>query len=437
MDIFVLGTNYKRADVEIREKLIISDEIFQRLYKIDEIRELVFLSTCNRVEFYGVSDEPDNAVEKLLTNLSTLSGISKSKLKKHLYIYKGREAIKHIFRVTSSLDSMVIGEPQIVKQVKEAFEKGKKLGTTGLVLDRLKNKAINVSKNVRTSTGISKRAVSISYVAVELAKKIFDTLEDKSVLLIGAGEMAELAARHLVSKKVKHIFISNRTYEKAVQLSNEFGGSTIRFEKLKDFLPEVDIVIVSTGAKEPILNKEDFKRTLKKRKGKPIFVIDISVPRNVADDVNELSDVYLYNIDDLKEIAERNLESRKLAAETAELIIEKDAVKFERWLKQLKASPIIAELTDFSQRIVDYQLERLFKQLGSLSKEEQDIVRLAVNSIVKKLLHRPITYLKNKTVNEENGEFIKEFEAMFLKQKDGLNIFNIKNLKKDEKKNER
>jgi glutamyl-tRNA reductase len=437
MEIFVLGANYKTADVNIREKLIISDETLKKLYQIDEVRELIFLSTCNRVEFYGVSNEPDKAIEKLLSHLSTLSGIPKNKLKKHLYIYKGRDAIKHIFRVISSLDSMVIGEPQIVKQVREAFEKGKKLGTTGLVLDRLKNKAIQVSKKVRTSTGISKKAVSISYVAVELAKKIFDTLEDKSVLLIGAGEMAELAARHLVSKRVKHIFISNRTYEKAVQLSNEFGGSTIRFEKLKDFLPEVDIVIVSTGAKEPILNKEDFKRALKKRKGRPIFVIDISVPRNVADDVNELSDVYLYNIDDLKEIAERNLESRKLAAETAELIIEKDAIRFERWLRQLKASPVIAELTEFSQRIVDYQLEKLFKQLGNLSEEEQEIVKLAVNSIVKKLLHRPITYLKNKTANEENGEFIKEFEAMFLKQKDGLNIFNIKNLKKDKKKDER
>jgi len=436
MEIFVLGANYKTAEVDIREKLIISDDTLKRFYQFEEIRELIFLSTCNRVEFYGVSDEPDKAIERLLNQLSSISGIPKSKLKKQLYIYTGRQAIEHIFKVISSLDSMVIGEPQIVKQVREAFQKGEKLGTTGLVLNRLKNKAIQVSKKVRTSTGISKKAVSISYVAVELAKKIFDTLEDKVVLLIGAGEMGELAARHLVSKRVKHIFISNRTYEKAVQLSNEFGGSTIRFEKLKDFLPEVDIVIVSTGAKEPILKKEDFKMALKKRKGKPIFVIDISVPRNVSDDVNELDNVYLYNIDDLKEIADKNLESRKLAAETAKLIIEKDAINFERWLKQRKASPVIAELVDFSQNIVDYQLDKLFKQLENLSEDEKKNIELAVNSIVKKLLHRPIKYLKDKVSQEENGEFIKEFENMFLKQKDGLNIFNIKQLKKEKDTNE-
>ncbi len=438
MEIFVLGANFKTADVNTREKLIISDDTLKKFYQFDEIKELIFLSTCNRVEFYGVSDEPQKAIEKILTNLSSISGISKSKLRKQMYFYTGREAIKHIFRVISSLDSMVIGEPQIVKQVREAFQKGEKLGTTGVVLNRLKNKAIQVSKKVRTSTGISRKAVSISYVAVELAKKIFDTLEDKVVLLIGAGEMAELAARHLVAKKVKHIFISNRTYEKAVQLSNEFGGSTIRFEKLFEFLSEVDIVIVSTGAKEPILRKEHFERALKKRKGKPIFVIDISVPRNVADDVNELSDVYLYNIDDLKTIADKNLEERKLAAETAELIIDKDAINFENWLKQLKVSPIIAELKAFTDGIVDYQLNKLFKQLDSLSDEEKEIVKLAVNSIVKKILHRPITYLKGKVAQEEDVEFIKEFENMFLKQQDNLNRFDIRKLKKERerKKNE-
>jgi len=424
MEIFVLGTNYKKAPVDIREKLVFSDDVIKKIYQSENINELVFLSTCNRVEFYGVSQNPELAMDDILRSISSISGIPVRELRKFTYRKVGREAIKHVFEVISSLDSMVLGENQIVKQVKDAFTKGEKLGTVGQILKRLKDKAIQVSKKVRTSTGISQKAVSISYVAVELAKKIFDTLEDKTVLLIGAGEMAELAARHLVAKRVKHIFISNRTFEKAIKLANEFGGSTIRFEKVKEFLSEVDIVIVSTGAKKPILYKEDFKKALKVRKGKPIFVIDISVPRNVSEDVNELDNVYLYNIDDLKEISERNQESRKLASERAKLIIEEDVLKFESWLKQQKASPIIAELYDFANSIVNYHLEKLFKQLPHLTEEDKKHIELSMKAVVRKLLHRPVTYLKNRVAQENGEEFIREFENMFLKQNDGLAVFN-------------
>ncbi|RUM59467.1 MAG: glutamyl-tRNA reductase [Persephonella sp.] len=435
MDIFVLGANFKTAEVEVREKLIVSDEFLKKINQIDEINEIVFLSTCNRVEFYGVSPEPDKALSKLYRDLSSYSQIPIEKLKKYTYSYIGLNSIRHIFMVASSLDSMVIGEPQIVKQFKDAFTKGKNLGTVRYILSRLGDKAINVSKKIRTNTNISKKAVSISYVAIELARKIFDTLEDKVVLLIGAGEMAELAARHLASKNIKHIFISNRTFEKAVELANEFGGSTIRFEKLHQFLPEADIIIVSTGAKEPILRKEHFINVVKRRKGKPIFIIDISVPRNVSDDVNELDSVYLYNIDDLKSVADRNLQDRKLAAETGKLILEKEAVKFERWLKQQKVYPIIANLKEFSENIVDYQLEQLYKQMPYLNEKERENIRLMVNAVVKKLLHRPITYLKNRASTEDNESFIKEFEEMFLKASDNLSRFLVKKLekKKDEK----
>ena len=435
MDIFVLGANFKTAEVEVREKLIVSEEFLKKINQIDEINEIVFLSTCNRVEFYGVSPEPDKALSKLYRDLSSYSQIPIEKLKKYTYSYIGLNSIRHIFMVASSLDSMVIGEPQIVKQFKDAFTKGKNLGTVRYILSRLGDKAINVSKKIRTNTNISKKAVSISYVAIELARKIFDTLEDKVVLLIGAGEMAELAARHLASKNIKHIFISNRTFEKAVELANEFGGSTIRFEKLHQFLPEADIIIVSTGAKEPILRKEHFINVVKRRKGKPIFIIDISVPRNVSDDVNELDSVYLYNIDDLKSVADRNLQDRKLAAETGKLILEKEAVKFERWLKQQKVYPIIANLKEFSENIVDYQLEQLYKQMPYLNEKERENIRLMVNAVVKKLLHRPITYLKNRASTEDNESFIKEFEEMFLKGSDNLSRFLVKKLekKKDEK----
>ncbi len=435
MDIFVLGANFKTAEVEVREKLIVSEDFLKKINQIEEINEIVFLSTCNRVEFYGVSPEPDKALSKLYRDLSSYSQIPIEKLKKYTYSYIGLNSIRHIFMVASSLDSMVIGEPQIVKQFKDAFTKGKNLGTVRYILSRLGDKAINVSKKIRTNTNISKKAVSISYVAIELARKIFDKLEDKVVLLIGAGEMAELAARHLASKNVKHIFISNRTFEKAVELANEFGGSTIRFEKLHQFLPEADIIIVSTGAKEPILRKEDFINAVKRRKGKPIFIIDISVPRNVSDDVNELDSVYLYNVDDLKSVADRNLQDRKLAGERAKLIVEKESLKFYKWLKQQKVYPIIANLKEFSENIVDYQLEQLYKQMPYLNEKERENIRLMVNAVVKKLLHRPITYLKNRASIEDNESFIKEFEEMFLKGSDNLSKFSVKKLeeKKDEK----
>ena len=435
MEIFVLGANFKTAEVEIREKLIVSDDFLKKISSLEEINEVVFLSTCNRVEFYGVSTEPYTAIDKLYKSLSNYSQLPVEKLKKHTYAYTGLKAIKHIFTVASSLDSMVIGEPQIVKQFKDAFEKGKKLGTVKYILSRISDKAINVSKKIRTNTNISRKAVSISYVAIELARKIFDTLEDKVVLLIGAGEMAELAARHLASKNVKHIFISNRTFEKAVELANEFGGSAIRFEKLNQFLPEADIIIVSTGAKEPILRKENFMEVVKKRKGKPVFIIDISVPRNVSEDVNQLDSVYLYDIDDLKSVAEKNLQDRKLAAETAKLIIEKEAVKFESWLRQQRVYPIIANLKDFSDNIVNYQLEQLYKQMPYLNEKERENIRLMVNAVVKKILHRPITYLKNKASYEENETFIKDFEDMFLKGSDNLSKFTVKKLEKKKDEN--
>ncbi|MDQ7055020.1 MAG: glutamyl-tRNA reductase [Persephonella sp.] len=225
-------------------------------------------------------------------------------------------------------------------------------------MTRLFDKAMNVSKKIRTSTGISRRAVSISYAAIELAKKIFGDLSDKNVLLLGAGEMAELAARHLASAGVRHIFVSNRTFEKAVQLADEFGGSAIRFNKLFEFLPEADIIIVSTGAKEPILRKEHFKEIEKIRHGKPVFIIDISVPRNVSDDVNELENVYLYNIDDLKMVVDKNLEERKIAAESAKILIDEEVTKFDRWLKQLQVSPAIVKVRSFASEIKGVSVEK-------------------------------------------------------------------------------
>ena len=417
MEIFATGLNYKTAPVEIREKLAITEDMYpdilSKINQIPTIYESCILSTCNRVEIYGITDDIQTSYNEVLKIFSSYSGIKVDELKKYVFLYTDKEAIKHIFSVSSSIDSMVIGEPQIVCQFKDAFTRSREQKTVKHIMTRLFDKAMNVSKKIRTSTGISRRAVSISYAAIELAKKIFGDLSDKNVLLLGAGEMAELAARHLASSGVKHIFVSNRTFEKAVQLADEFGGSAIRFNKLFEFLPEADIIIVSTGAKEPILRKEHFKSIEKQRHGKPVFIIDISVPRNVADDVNELENVFLYNIDDLKTVVDKNLEERKIAAESAKLLIEEEVAKFDRWLKQLKVNPVISKVRNYADEIREAQLERLFRDMPYLNEKERENIDLAVRAIINKLLHRPTMYIKDKAAKENSELYIEVFEDMF------------------------
>ncbi|MBX0310608.1 MAG: glutamyl-tRNA reductase [Sulfurihydrogenibium sp.] len=440
MVIFSTGFNYKTAPVEIREKLAITENnyglILEKLNSIEDIYEICVISTCNRVELYGVSnDNVEKVKEEILRILSQYSAIPVSTLKDYLFFYTNKEAIRHIFRVSSSLDSMVIGEPQIVCQFKDSFTKAKEYKAVRHILTRLFDKALNVSKKIRTSTGISRRAVSISYAAVLLAKKIFGDLKDKNVLIIGAGEMAELAAKHLHSLNVKHIFVSNRTFEKAVELADKFSGSAIRFEKIQEFLPEADIVIVSTGAKEPILKKEDVKRAIKSRKD-PLFIIDISVPRNVEESVNELEGVYLYNIDDLKQVVNSNLEERKIEAQRAEFIIDEEVEKFVKWLNTLKVSPIISSVRDYADKLRQQQLEKLFKQMPYLNEKERETIDLAMRSLINKLLHRPTMYIKDKAAKEGNTEVVKIFEDMFSSKwdfrKKGKSLEEIEDIVKEE-----
>ena len=440
MVIFSTGFNYKTAPVEIREKLAITENnygsILEKLNSIEDIYEICVISTCNRVELYGVSnDNIEKVKEEILRILSQYSTVPVSTLKDYLFFYTNKEAIRHIFRVSSSLDSMVIGEPQIVCQFKDSFTKAKEYKAVRHILTRLFDKALNVSKKIRTSTGISRRAVSISYAAVLLAKKIFGDLKDKNVLIIGAGEMAELAAKHLHSLNVKHIFVSNRTFEKAVELADKFSGSAIRFEKIQEFLPEADIIIVSTGAKEPILKKEDVKRAIKSRKD-PLFIIDISVPRNVEESVNELEGVYLYNIDDLKQVVNSNLEERKMEAQRAEFIIDEEVEKFVKWLNTLKVSPIISSVRDYADKLRQQQLEKLFKQMPYLNEKERETIDLAMRSLINKLLHRPTMYIKDKAAKERNTEVVKIFEDMFSSKwdfrKKGKNLEEIEDIVREE-----
>ncbi|MDW8066100.1 MAG: glutamyl-tRNA reductase [Aquificaceae bacterium] len=345
--IFVWGVNFKTAPVEQRELLACNKEdayyLLPPLKTIRGIRELMILSTCNRVEVYGVAEDYDS-INRLVIDLLQLKGVDQ-KLRKNSFFLEGDKAIAHVFRVASGLDSMVVGETQIVGQFKEAYRIAKETGCTGKVLNRLYEKALRTGKRVRSETGISKNAVSVSYVAVELAKRIFGKLAGVKVLLVGAGEMAELSAKYL-KKLHAHIFISNRTYEKAVDLSKELGGHVLRFEELPDHLQDFDIVIVSTGSKSPIITQDMVKRAIKRRDYKPMFIIDISVPRNVESGVGQLDEVFLYNIDDLQEVAEKNLRERIREKEKGEIIVWDEVGKFMKWLDLLAVEELIVKLKE-------------------------------------------------------------------------------------------
>ncbi|EDP74473.1 glutamyl-tRNA reductase [Hydrogenivirga sp. 128-5-R1-1] len=345
-DIYALGVNFKTAPVEVREGLACNPEEIRTLLPLLKTRsgveELCILSTCNRVEIYAYSTMEEN-VDLLLSLFLEEKGLKEAR--KHIFLRRGEEAVFHVFKVASSLDSMVVGEPQIVAQFKESFGIARELGTTGKILNRLFEKALRASKRVRLETGISRNAVSVSYAAVELAKKIFGDLKKAKVLLVGAGEMGELAANYL--KRIGcQVFITNRTYERALKLSQELGGNALRFEELEDFLPNMDIVIVSTGADRYVLTEELIKRAMKRRNYEPMFLIDISVPRNIEPSVGSIDEVFLYDIDDLREVVESNLKDRLREAKRGEIILWDEVKKFMNWMESLKIEPFILKLKE-------------------------------------------------------------------------------------------
>ncbi len=373
-NIFVWGLNFKTAPVEHRELLACSTEEARQILPLLKVivDEVVLLSTCNRVELYTVAKDYED-VYNLVNTLIELKNLD-PRIRKYSFFLQGKSAIAHIFRVASSLDSMVVGEPQITYQFKSAFLTAREVGSVGKILNRLFEKALRTAKRVRTETGISKNAISVSYVAVELAKKIFGELKGVKVLLIGAGEMAELAAGYL-KKLQAQVFITNRTYEKAVDLAQKLQGHALRFEDLPDYLHEYDIVLCSTGAREYIIRREHYQRVMKKRKYKPVFVIDISVPRNVDPALNHMEEVFLYDVDDLREIAQKNLMERVREKEKGELIVWDEVEKFARWL----------ELLRLEDRII---------RLRSVWKEEMEKspkVRRLIHSLIEEVRKNPET----------------------------------------------
>jgi glutamyl-tRNA reductase len=398
MKVFVVGLNHKTADIEVREKVAFDgpklDEGLLRLRGLPEIEEAMILSTCNRVELYTNVKDPVQASESIKTFLSEFHNVNRELLDKSLYIYDDINAVRHIFRVASSLDSMVIGEPQILGQVKDAFEMAIEKKTTGILLNRLMKKTISTAKKVRTETRIAENAVSISFAAVELAKKIFTNLSGKVSMLLGAGEMAELAARHLISNGVKEVIVANRTYERACELARDFNGRPVKFDGFLQEMVRTDIVICSTGASRYVLIKDQMQKVMKERKQRPVFMIDISVPRNIDPEINALDNVYLYDIDDLQGIVDTNMFERKKEAEKAEKIIEEEIEPFFKWQSSLDSVPTIVALRDKAEEIKREELTKLLHKIPELKEKEKEAIEYMAAAIINKLIHPPTAALK-------------------------------------------
>ncbi len=423
MDLLVIGINHKTAPVEIRERVSFSgEELGRSLRKVleyPEFTEDMILSTCNRVEIYATTRDPEMGIVALKNFLAEYHGVSLDEFEKSLYIHSGRGAVRHIFRVASSLDSMVVGEPQILGQIKEAHSLAVSHNTLGIILNKLLHRAFHVAKKVRTETKIGNSAVSISYAAVELAKKIFGTLEGKAVMLLGAGEMAELAAKHLVAVGAQRVIVVSRTYRRAVDLAMTFDGEAIEFDGFRESLKEMDIVISSTGAPHYILGPEDVVGVIKARKNKPMFFIDIAVPRDIDPGVNEIENVYLYDIDDLQAVVDTNREHREREAMKAEEIVEEEVLKFYHWYTSLDLVPTIVSLKEKFEEIRKRELSKTLSSFARITKKERKSLEALTSAIVKKILHDPITFMKSPDLNTDTAEYVNAVRKLFRLDAEG------------------
>ncbi|MBI5098290.1 MAG: glutamyl-tRNA reductase [Nitrospirae bacterium] len=405
MNILIVGLNHKTAPIEVREKIAFDgpklEEAINILKKSNAVKENIILSTCNRVEIYAGVSDMDSGIESIKDFISEFHKVSRDLLDKSLYLHKGTEAIRHMYRVASSLDSMVVGEPQILGQLKDAYDTALKNKTTGVLLNKLMRKSVSVAKRIRTETRIAASAVSISFAAVELAKKIFEDLSTKAFMLIGAGEMAELAARHLINSGVQDVFITNRTMARAEELALEFHGKVITFENFVQELLHTDIVICSTGAPHYILLKEQVHKTMKERKQKPMFIIDISVPRNIDPQINDLDNVYLYDVDSLQGIVDTNVQERAKEAEKAEQIVDEEIGSFLKWHASLAATPTVVALRNKAEEIRKAEFEKTVKKLGPMEEEKVKAIEYLTISIVNKLIHPPTAALKSENNDKE------------------------------------
>jgi len=401
MKLLLTGLNHRTAPVEVRERLAFEEkslpEALDRLKQRPGLIEGMILSTCNRVEVAVTAEEETDVNSAVEGFLAETRSVDREWVSPHLYRYDGPEAIRHLFRVASSLDSMVVGEPQILGQMKSAYAVAKERGAICGFLEQVLSKAFNVAKRVRSETEIGESAVSVSYAAVALAREIFGSLKGQRVLVVGAGKMAVSAVRHLKRAGVTEILVTNRTRERAVALADEVSGRVIDFAEFREALPDVDILLASSGATSFVLTWDDMRGAIGKRRNRPMFLIDIAVPRNIEPSVNELENVFLYDIDDLGKVVDANLKGRMEVAEQAELIIGEEVTRMMTRLKQRESSSVIAMLQEQAEQWRLSEIERRRAKLGALTPQQEETLEAITRGITNKFLHRLITELRGRS----------------------------------------
>lgn len=394
--IVLLGVNHKTTPLAVREKLALSagyEEPLQLLGQVQELREYYLLSTCNRVEVLFTCRDVERAQQRVLELLFG-QAVTAEELERYVYRYVNDAAVEHLFLVAASLDSMIVGEAQILGQLKEAYRHATKIGSSGFILNKVLHKSFSVAKRVRTETRIGANAVSISYAAVELARKIFGDLAGKKVMLVGAGEMAELAAEHLVGQGVAEVVVANRTLQRAVNLARCYNGRAVSLEELLDQLQHVDIIISSTGSPDLILHKEDVRPVMRERRNRPLFFIDIAVPRDLDPAINDLDNVYLYDIDDLHNVVEMNKSERDKEAVRAQRIVAEEKLKFGKWLANMESTPTIIQLRGVIEGHIRSEVEKTLGRFEGMDEQTRQGLEKMVAAITGKIAYPSLQYLK-------------------------------------------
>jgi len=395
----LVGMNHTSAPLALREQACFPEEgvpeALARLRSEGGAAEALILATCNRVEILVRTVDGRGAAAAVRAFLARERGLPAETVEQHVYVHEGLQAARHVFGVACGLDSMILGEPQILGQVKRAYAVAREAHAIGPVLDRLMQHVFAASKRVRTATGISRHAVSVAYAASTLAKTIFDDLAASSVLLMGAGKMSELAARHLESQGVRDLTVTNRTYARALDLAESLGGRAVPWDAKQAELARVDIVVTGTAAAQPVLSRAHVKDAMRQRKGRPLFIVDIAVPRDVEPAAGDLDGVYLYDVDDLQDVVGAGLNERRRAAEEARRMLDAEVIAFDRWRQAVDLSPIIAALRQQLHRIGHDEIARFSRRLGSLSPEQHAVVEELARSLIQKVLHTPIVALKS------------------------------------------
>jgi glutamyl-tRNA reductase len=417
MTLFIAGLSHKNAPVALREPLALEEDKLRELLRAVTgdglLREALVLSTCNRVEIYGVAEVPGEARGLVFRQLCRQRGVDPSAVEPLLYTHLEGEAVRHAFRVAASLDSMLVGEPQILGQVKEAFALARDCEAIGPALHTLFTRAFAVAKKVRTETEIGRHAVSVSFAAVELARKIFDPLEGRAVLLVGAGKMSELAARHLVEQGAFPIYVANRTWVRAQELSRALAGTAVPWTDLAETLGAVDIVITSTGAPEPVITRTMVEAVRPGRGARPLFFIDIAVPRDVEAGVDALEDVYRYDVDDLKQVVDANLRERRREAQRAEALVDREVAKFAARLADVEVIPTIVSLRERLEAIRLGEVRRTLSRLPDASPETREAIDALSSAIVNKILHTPVTKLRESSRAGQGRSWLELVHELF------------------------